>query len=165
MVADILADGLSRSASRSLSVLELIRIAETLNRSAGPTPVKALYAGWIEHNADSPLLYSVLFNHAVVQADTGDLAGARDSLERAIGLNPDFMPAHINLGRVQERSGDAGSALQQWSMALERLAGVNASTITHKTTTLVQAARVIEAAGQDDQAEQLLRRRAAGDAS
>ena len=157
MVADILADALARSASRSLSVLELIRIAETLNHSGGPVAVKALYAGWIEHNADSQLLYSVLFNHSVVQADTGDLAGARASLERAISLNPDFTPAHINLGRVQERSGDAASALQQWSMALERLAGVNASTITHKTTTLVQAARVIEAAGQDDQAEHLLR--------
>src|ERR1700742_2516712 len=157
MVADILADALARSASRSLSVLELIRIAETVNQGAGPAAVKALYAGWIEHNADSPLLYSVLFNHSVVQADTGDLAGARASLERAIDLNPDFTPAHINLGRVQERSGDAASALQQWSAALERLAGINAASITHKTTTLVQAARVIEAAGQDDQAETLLR--------
>ncbi len=157
MVADILADALSRSAARSLGVIDLIGIAETLHRGAGAASVKALYANWIEHNADSPMLYSVLFNLAVVQANTGDLAEARESLERAIGLNPDFMPAHINLGRVQERSGDAASALQRWSTVLERLAGVNAASITQKSTALVQAARVLEALGKDDQAEQLLR--------
>src|SRR6202012_570724 len=99
------ADALARAASRSLSVLELIRIAETVNQGAGPAAVKALYAGWIEHNAGSPPRYSVRSTTSVAQAATGGLAGPRASLERAIDLNPDFTPAHINLGRVQERSG------------------------------------------------------------
>ncbi len=40
---------------------------------------------------------------------------------------------------------------------LETLAGVNGAAITYKTTALIQSARVLEAANQDEQAEALLR--------
>ena len=157
MARDILAAALDRSAERSLSVLDLIRAAETLKSSAGAPAVQALYAAWIEHNADNPLLYSVLFNHAVTLSDSGNLAAARECLERAVSLNPDFMPAHVNLGRVYERLGAVGQAVQQWAVILDKLAGVNGGAITHKTTALVQTARVLETANQDDHAEAMLR--------
>ena len=157
MDGDILAESIVRSQQRGLSVLDLIRAAESLKESQGLGAVQALYAAWIEHNSDHPLLYSVLFNHAVVLSDSGDLDGARVQLERAVALNPDFAPSHINLGRVLERQGQVGQAVQQWSAVLDRLAQVNGGAISHKVTALIQAARVLEAADQDERAEDLLR--------
>lgn len=149
-------------AEPSLSPLELFHAAEALHRSAadtatGLTQVQALYSGWIAANAEHPLLYSVLYNHAVLLSDSGDLEGAGEGFRRAITQRPDFMPAHINLGRIYERQGEAGRAIQQWAVMLELLAPVNGAAISHKATALVQSARVLEAAGQDGPAEALLR--------
>lgn len=157
MVDDVLAAALHQSAAREMSVLDLIRAAETLKRDAGLAAVQTLYATWIEHNRDNPLLYSVLFNHAVTLSDGGDLAAARAELEAAIALNPDFMPAHINLGRIQERQGAAGQAVMQWALILEKLSQINGPAITYKTTAQVQTARVLESANQDEAAEAMLR--------
>jgi predicted O-linked N-acetylglucosamine transferase (SPINDLY family) len=157
MVNDTLAPTLDRPAARNLSILDLIQTAEAMRRSDGLGAVQALYAAWIEHNQDHPLLYSMLFNYAVTLSDSGDLHPARECFERAIALNPDFMPAHINLGRVHERLGAAGLAVQQWSAMLEKMAPVNGAAITYKTTALVQTARVLEAANQDERAEAMLR--------
>ncbi len=157
MDGDILGVALGRSVERGLSVLDLIRAAETLRQSDGLEAVQTLYAAWIEHNQDNPLLYSVLFNYAVTLSDTGQLDAARGQLERAIALNPDFMPCHINLGRVYERQGAIGAAVQQWSAVLEALAPVSGAAISYKTTALVQTARVLETASQDEPAEAMLR--------
>ena len=157
MDGDILAVALSRSVERSLSVLDLIRAAETVRQSDGLEAVQTLYAAWIQHNQDNPLLYSVLFNYAVTLSDTGSLDAARQHLEQAIALNPDFMPAYINLGRVYERQGAVGAAVQQWSAVLGKLAPVNGGSIGYKTTALVQTARVLETANQDEPAEAMLR--------
>ena len=142
---------------RNLSVIELIRATEAASAKGGPKAAQALYAGWIEHNANDPLLHAVLFNYSVVLSDAGDLAAARACLERAVELNPEFMPAHINLGRVYERLGATASAVQQWSRALERLTAINGGSIAYKTTVLNQAARVLEAANQDEPAGNMLR--------
>ena len=139
------------------SVIDLIRATEAAAVKGGPPAAQALYAAWIERNADNPLLHAVLFNYSVVLSDAGDLAGARACLERAIAHNPDFMPAHINLGRIYERLGATGTAVQQWSVALDRLTAVNGTAIGYKTTVLNQAARVLEAANQDEPAGNMLR--------
>ena len=157
MDGDILAVALGRSVERGLSVLDLIRAAETLRQSDGLEAVQTLYAAWIAHNQDNPLLYSVLFNYAVTLSDTGKLDAAREQLERSIALNPDFMPSHINLGRVYERQGAIGAAVQQWSAVLSALAPVSGAAIGYKTTALVQTARVLETASQDEPAEAMLR--------
>jgi predicted O-linked N-acetylglucosamine transferase (SPINDLY family) len=154
---DVLAAALSRSADRSLSILDLIRSAEALRAGGDAAAVRTLYAAWIEHNPDNPLLYSVLFNYAVTLSDAGALTAARECLDRAIQLNPEFMPAYVNLGRIHERLGAVGQAVQQWSMILDKLAGVNGGSITYKTAALVQTARVLETANHDDQAEAMLR--------
>jgi predicted O-linked N-acetylglucosamine transferase (SPINDLY family) len=157
MASTLLASALGQAAQRSLGVLDLIRAAEAVRQSDGPEAVQVLYATWIEHNQDDPLLYSILFNHAVILSETANLEGARAALERALALNPDFMPGYINLGRVYEQLGAAGLAVHQWSAMIERLAPVSGAAITHKTMALVQSARVLEAAGQDAPAEALLR--------
>lgn len=145
------------SAGRHLNPTELIHTAELLRQRGGAAAVAALYADWIEHNPSHPLLYAILFNHAVVLADAGELAPARAALERALALNPEFLPAHINLGRVCERQGHVGQALVQWAAAAAKLSAVTGAAITHKTMALNQSARALETAGHDEPAEDLLR--------
>jgi predicted O-linked N-acetylglucosamine transferase (SPINDLY family) len=146
-----------RSMAEQLSVPDLIRAVEVLKQSGQTQAVGALYAAWLSHNENHPLLYAVLFNYAVTLTDADQLKGAQQCLERAIALNPDFMPAYINLGRVHERLGNVGLALAQWSAALARMSAVTGPAVSHKTTTLNQSARALEAADQDDAAEQMLR--------
>lgn len=157
MANDLLSSALIQSMARDLSVTDLVRTAETLKQNGPAGSVENLYATWIRHNPDHPTLFAVLFNYSVVLADAGNLDAARESLTRAIALNPAFIPAYINLGRVYERLGNAGLAIVQWSAALARMEAINGPAITHKTTALNQSARVLEAANQDQSAEDLLR--------
>ncbi len=147
----------TRPSAQELSVPDLIRAVELLKQSGQAQAVSTLYAAWVEHNETHPLLYAVLFNYAVALSDAEQLDAARACLERAIALNGEFIPAYINLGRIHERLGSVGLALTQWSAALTRMSAVTGSAITHKTTTLNQSARALEAADQDEAAEQMLR--------
>jgi len=147
---------LVRPAAQDLAVPDLIRSVELLKQNGQTQAVAALYATWLEHNPESPLLYAVLFNYAVTLADAEELEQARQCLERAIEVNADFIPAYINLGRVYERLGNVAQALARWSSALARLSNVTGTAISHKTTTLNQSARVLESADQDPAAEQML---------
>ena len=153
MATDILTTAVIQSMARNLSVPDLIRTTETLKQSGQANSVETLYATWIQHNQDNPLLYAVLFNYSVTLSDSGKLNPARECLERAIALNPDFIQAYINLGRVYERLGNAGLAVIQWSAALGKMTAVNGSAITHKTMLLNQSARALETANQDESAD------------
>lgn len=157
MTTDILTSALIDSMARNLSVSDLVRTAETLKASGQLDSVETLYGTWIQHNQDHPLLSAVLFNHSVVLSDAGKLDAARACLERAVACNPEFMPAYINLGRVYERLGNVTLAVVQWSAALAKMAAVNGPSVGYKTTALTQAARALEAANQDEAAEDMLR--------
>jgi predicted O-linked N-acetylglucosamine transferase (SPINDLY family) len=143
--------------AQELGVPDLIRAVEVLKQAGQGAAASALYATWIEHNSAHPLLYAVLFNYSVTLADAEQLDAARRCLERAIAQNPEFIPAYINLGRVQERQGDVGAALGQWSAALSRMNAVTGTAVSHKTTALNQSARALETAEHDAPAEQMLR--------
>lgn len=157
MATEMLSSALIQSMARNFSVADLIRTVETLRQSGQAEAVGTLYETWIRYNPEHPLLYAILFNYSVTLADAGQLPPARECLERALSLNPDFMPAHINLGRIYERLGIVGAAVVQWSVVLAKLAPVNGAALTHKTTALNQSARALEAANQDESAENLLR--------
>ena len=157
MPTDILSAAVIQAMAGNLSVSELIRTADILKRSGQTDSIETLYTIWIRHNRDNPLLYAILFNYSVTLADAGKLDAARECLERAVALNPQFMPAHINLGRVYERLGQAGMAVVQWSAALAKMVAVTGPAIAHKTTALNQSARALETASQDESAEEMLR--------
>jgi predicted O-linked N-acetylglucosamine transferase (SPINDLY family) len=156
MDSEFLSATLGQAADRALSVLDLIRAAERIKGTDGAVAVLRLYGVWVEHNQDNPLLYAVLFNYSVALMDAGILDLARQCLDQTLILNPDFMPARINLGRLHERAGGAGSAVQHWSAVVERLGAVTGTAIAHKTTALNQIARVMEDANQDETAEAML---------
>jgi len=157
MAIDVFTSAIIQATARTLSVSDLIRTADVLRQSGQTNSVENLYAVWIQCNHDDLLLYAVLFNYAVTLSDAGKLQTARECLERALSLQPDFMPACINLGRVLERLGHVGLAVAQWTAALTKMAAVNGIAVGHKTTTLNQSARALETANQDEAAETLLR--------
>jgi predicted O-linked N-acetylglucosamine transferase (SPINDLY family) len=157
MATDILSSAVIQSMGRDMSVTDLIRSSETFKRSGQGNSAETLYAAWIGRHPDHPLLYAILFNYSVILTEIGKLIPARECLERAISLNPEFMPAYINLGRVYERLGNAGAAIVQWSAVLAKLAAVNGAAVSHKTTALNQSARALEAANQDESAADMLR--------
>ena len=146
MGTDLLSSAMIKSMARDLSVSDLVHTAETLKQSGQAASVEPLYATWIRHNSDHPMLFAVLFNQSVVLSEAGNFEAARDALTRAIALNPEFMPAYINLGRAYEQLGNVGLAVTQWSAALAKMEAVNGTGITHKTTALNQSARALEAA-------------------
>lgn len=142
---------------QDMSVLDLIKTAEVLKQNGPAGAVESLYAAWIEKNSQHPTLFAVLFNYSVVLSDAGNLAAAEECLNRVIALNPDFLQAYINLGRIHERKGSPGLAIAQWSAAVGRLEAVNGSAVTHKTMALNQIARTLESLNQDEPAEASLR--------
>ena len=156
-MTDLLTPALIQSMARTFTLIDLIRTAESLKQSGPGHSVETLYAIWIQYNSDHPLLYAALFNYAVILSDSGNLPMARECLERAIALNAEFTPAYINLGRIYERLGATGAAVMQWSTVLEKLAVVTGTAIAHKTTALNQIARTLEAANEDEVAEDRLR--------
>jgi predicted O-linked N-acetylglucosamine transferase (SPINDLY family) len=157
MTTDLFTTAMLDSMARTMSVADLMRAADTLKQSGQAASVETLYATWVEHNQGNPLLYAILFNYSVILSDAGKLQPAREALERAIALNADFLPAYINLGRIYERQASVGMAVVQWSAVSARLATLNGANVTYKTTALNQSARVLEAANQDETAEEMLR--------
>lgn len=156
-MSDTLEESLGRAVRRELSVAELIRLADILKTTGRRDAAQALYATWIRFNADNPLCYAVLFNHAVLLGEDGNPEAARAALQQAIAANPDFLPPYINLGRIFEGAGATDAALATWRDATARLPSVSSTSIGYKTMALVQIARVAEAAWRDTEAEAALR--------
>src|SRR5579859_3005077 len=153
----VLAAYLERASAGTLTAVDMATATHIVRQSAGPAGVKELYDAWLARNEDDTLFYAVLFNYGVFLTDLGDIAGARTCLDKAIALKPDFMPAHINLGRLYERMGSADLALRQWNEVLRGMTHLTASSVLHKVTALNQTARVLETRHQDDAAETILR--------
>ncbi len=152
----IYSEAFQRAQARDLSILELINVAEQM-KAVDVQAVVGLYDQFIAHNSDNPLLYAVLFNLGVILTDTDHLERAREVLEHAITLNPDFYPAYINLGRVYERLGNTQQAVLKWDAITGRLAQVTGAAVGHKTMALNQMARVLEASQQDEATEHVLK--------
>jgi predicted O-linked N-acetylglucosamine transferase (SPINDLY family) len=157
MVAELFSEALKRTIDRSLSVQELISIAERLKAGGEISLSVALYRAWIENNSDNPILHAIYFNYGVILTAANDLHGARAALAEAIRLKPDFYPPYINIGHVLDRMGAGGDAVLQWQSLVNRLAVVNGENINFKTVALKQVGRVLERGFLDAHAEEALR--------
>jgi len=144
MVATLFANAVKKAIGQDLSVMELLSVAEQIKSVGERQLVAELYRVWISHNAENPLLFAVYFNYAVSLSANADLAGARDAYIEAVRINPDFFPAHINLGSVYEGLGVVDQAVNQWLGVVNKLPGVTPDTISHKGNALKQLGRVLE---------------------
>jgi predicted O-linked N-acetylglucosamine transferase (SPINDLY family) len=143
--------------SGALSLTEMIAGAQQLSRAGQTDYARQLYQVWINFNRDNPLLFVANFNYSTLLAQIGDDDGADAALRDALAQNPDFSPAHINLGSALERRGRAKEAVEQWKAGLDRLSSVTGDAIDYKATLLKQVSRVFMDNQQHESAEAALR--------
>lgn len=157
MSSESFANALVRAAGNGMNVMDLVGTADRLKATEPAQNLAKLYQTWLDHHADDPLRYAVLFNYSVVLSDMNDFPAARAALETSIELNSQFAPSRINLGRINERMGTPQASIAQWTAAVDGLPQVAGMNITHKTTALNQMARVLESMNQDETTENVLR--------
>jgi predicted O-linked N-acetylglucosamine transferase (SPINDLY family) len=143
--------------SEQLPLPELIEAAIRFSGAGQSAQARQVYQDWIDHNRSHPQLYVAYFNYAALAGQMQDQAAAAAALSEAIALNPDFVPAYINLGRIYEECGAIDHAVELWRLAARRTTPVNASAVQYATTALTQIARVLSATQQSEGAEDAIR--------
>ncbi len=98
------------------SRLELLYVATLVHRGNLDAASKAIPV--VEKSQpNNPVMHNL---KAAIQIGKGDAAGARKSLETALGLNPRFTPAVINLAKLDVREKNPRQARQRIEALLER---------------------------------------------
>lgn len=156
MSENVFLAALQKITGGALALNELIAAAQALTNSGQAEQAKQLYQVWIAMNGEHPLVFIAHFNCSTLQGQMGDAAGAETSLLAALKANPDFSPAHINLGSAMERRGAAKDAVEQWKIGLERMSAISGDAINYKLTLLKQISRVMSDNQQHDGAEAAL---------
>jgi len=156
MTVSIIASALERITSKSIPISDVISTAEALTAQGRGDLADLIYKVWCSFNADNPQRFAVLFNRGVLLSNLGELAEAETALRETIALNPDFMPAHVNLGRIVERRGDPDGAIAAWLSGVERLARVTGEALGYKTVMFKQISRVLMDHARSSQAEAVL---------
>lgn len=139
------------------ALAQLFGAAEAAEARGDLIGAVTLYREWIARNPSAPLLHAAYFNYGVSLSKSGDRYGAMNALRAALGLKPDFLPAHINLGRLLEDDGQAGAAVTQWLTLVAQTAMIEGNSVKHKLVALQQTGRVLEQFQQDEPAEDALR--------
>lgn len=134
---------LEKTTAGQFTLGDLVATAEILVRGGQPALARQIYRVWAKINASDPLAKVAYFNCAVLDGEAGELAMAIEALRQAIEIDPDFMPAYINLGSALERSGSADAGVLQWKALVDRLPTVTGPGVEYKLTALKQIARVL----------------------
>lgn len=145
------------SQALAMTLSDLVAEAQRLTAEGASEAASRLYAGWIAGNPHNPQLYIAHFNHACLLSERGEAPAAMASLTACLALNPDFLPASINLGGLLERSGAVPQAIEQWQGVAQRLVAVTGAAIAYKLTALRQIARVLSEHHRPAMAEAMLR--------
>lgn len=136
---------------------DLFGAAEALEVRGDLAGAIGLYRDWIARNPQSPLLHAAYFNYGVSLSKSGDRYGAMNALRASLAAKPEFLPSHINLGRLLEDDGQAGAAVTQWLQLIAQTAAIEGGAVKHKLVALQQIGRVLEQFQQDEPAEDALR--------
>lgn len=151
-----LASLLGRARSQDMSLMELFQVTEALNAAGQKQVSSEIFKAWIAFNDTSPLLHLACFNYSVTLSQMGDTAGAIGVLQTALRVQPDFGPAHINLGRALEDSGLAVRAIEQWKAYTNTTAEMTPDRLGHRLMALQHIGRVLEGASLYEEAETTL---------
>jgi len=154
--AAVLKGVFDRARRRQLSLAELMQVGEALAKGGRQEQILDLYKTWIAFNDDNPLVHVACFNYGVALSQAGDLPGAVQVLRRAIAHQPDFGPAHVNLGRALEDCKLIDQAVAQWRKFIDATAELTPDRISHRLMVLQHTGRVLESAGQLEHAEEAL---------
>lgn len=134
---------LQKATSSTLSLIELIEAASALSRAGQPALARQLYKVWIGFNQADPQRFIAHFNCAALEGDAGEISEAIVSLKHAIALKPDFIQAHINLGRMMERAGAPDQAVEIWRAIANKPMPITGDAVHLVSTAMKQMARVL----------------------
>jgi predicted O-linked N-acetylglucosamine transferase (SPINDLY family) len=134
---------LQKITAGTLDLGELVGLANGLCGQGDVLGAEQLYRVWISFNPDHPQLYAAYYNCSTLPLGPERAPAAVEALEKVVALSPDFIPAYINLGGLYERAGDSDRAINLWKTAVDRLAAVDGSAVSHKLTALKQICRVL----------------------
>jgi len=157
MPEDAFLTAVQKTTAGTLSLGEVINAAGSLV-AAGRTPLaQQLYKIWLNFNREHGQAYVAHFNCAGLHTSAGELAEAEAHLTAALAIDPDFLPAYVNLGGVLERAGALDRAIEQWNAVVNRPLAVTGSVLGYKIAALKQLARVYTEHQKLDSAEAALR--------
>lgn len=143
--------------ANTANIGDLFGLAEVREANGDIAGAANLYRDWIARNPTNPLLHAAYFNYGVVLNKSGDRYGAMNALRASLSLKADFLPAHINLGRLLEDDGQVGAAVTQWLQLVSQTGLIEGNAVKHKLIALQQLGRVLETFQQDEPAEDALR--------
>ncbi|WP_395645623.1 N-acetylglucosamine transferase [Terricaulis sp.] len=156
MSQTLFVSALQKVTTGELTFNELISAAQALTQASQIGNARQLYQVWIAMNGDHPLVFVAHFNCSTLLAQLGENEAAEIALRSALAANPDFTPAHINLGSAMERRGAVREAVEQWRLGLDRMNAVTGDAIEYKITLLKQLSRVLTDNHQHEAAEAAL---------
>jgi predicted O-linked N-acetylglucosamine transferase (SPINDLY family) len=139
------------------TLADAIDAAARLTQAGRPAEAQQVYQVWAKFNGEHPQRQVAYFNCAVIQSDSGDLAGAAQSLNTAIEIAPDFAPAYINLGGVLERGGQPQQGIDTWRTLVQRPGPITGKNVGFVITALKQIGRLTSDQQQPELAEAALR--------
>lgn len=137
-----------------LSLNGLLTSAAALTEQGQPAQAINLYKAWIKSNNGNAMLHVALFNCSVLESALNDHAAVVRSLSAAVSLEPNFLPAYVNLGSAYEKLGDPNKAIEIWKIAVGRPVTAGPTTVGYLTTLYKQIARVYADLMMPDMAEQ-----------
>ena len=96
------------------SIIKTVKPADVVIAETGEETL-----GWVEAIDDSTRRNELLNNIGALYLATGDLEKAREFFEEALRVDPEFMPARMNLGLVIERASGQETARDYWREVLD----------------------------------------------
>jgi predicted O-linked N-acetylglucosamine transferase (SPINDLY family) len=129
--------------SGAMQLAELMERAQRLHQSGLAEASARLYESWIAHT-DSPLRHVACFNWGTVLGALRRHAEAEAAYRQALGFEPGFLQARLNLGHQLEQQGRADEALAQWQLVVGQTAVASVDTLDLRLHALNNLARLCE---------------------
>lgn len=149
-------DPLLASARRGqLSLTQVMEQAQAWQNAGRAEEAAELYGVWIA-NTKAPLKQVACFNWGTLLSTLQREAEAEVAYRKALEIEPDFAPAMLNLGHLQERRGEADAAIATWARAVAVTEPPTAANLEHHVHALNNSARLLETLKRFPEAEALM---------
>ena len=143
---------MARACSGAMQLTELMERAQQLNQRGLADASARLYESWIAHT-DSPMRHVACFNWGTVLGALRRPAEAEAAYRQALGYEPGFLHARLNLGHQLEQQGRPADALAQWQLVAHQTLAPTADTLPLRLHALNNLARLCEQLRRFDEAE------------
>ena len=114
--------------AETLSLADLVNQAQGLQQAGQAAAAVALYQRWIA-GGPLPMRHVACFNLGTLLGGLNRPADAEAAYRQAVGCQPDFPHARLNLGHLLERAGRHDDALAEWRAVID--AGASADLKVH----------------------------------